>query len=145
MKINVEDEFEGAQAKVTNTTSQTLPSFLDTANLAKIKLRAMRAGVWFRMLPRIDRVLIDLTIKVASTIRSASLAKCVLSVTGKLQGLLQSRVVRSVREIGFPLACKLSLLAQKWGKADAVEWARDAEFARFLAVMKINGHLYASV
>jgi hypothetical protein len=130
---------------VTNTTSQTRFSFLDTASLAKIKLRAVRAGIWYRMLPRIDRVLIDLTIKVAATIRSASLAKCVLSVTGKLQGLLESRVVRSVREIGFPLACKLGLFAQKWGNVDAVEWARDAGFARFLAVMKINGHLYASV
>jgi hypothetical protein len=111
----------------------------------KIKLRAMRAGVWFRALPRIDRVLIDLTIKVADTIHSASLAKCVLSVTGKLEGLLESRLARSVKEIGFPLACKLSSFARKWGNLNAVVWAKDVGFARYLAVMQFNGCLCASV
>jgi hypothetical protein len=111
----------------------------------KVKLRAMRAGVWFTALPRIDRVLIDLTIKVADTIHSASLAKCVLSVTGKLEGLLESRLVRSVKEIGFPLACKLSLFARKWGNLNAVVWAKDVGFARYLAVMRFNGRSCASV
>jgi len=120
-------------------------SFLEKTQLVKIKLRAMRAGVWFRALPRIDRVLIDLTIKVADSIRSVSLAKCVLSVTRKLEGLLESKLARSVREIGFPLACKLSLFAQKWGNLDAVEWAKDAGFARYLAVMHFNGHSGAFV
>jgi hypothetical protein len=104
-----------------------------------MKLRAMRAGVWFSGLPRIDRALIDLTIKVADSVRSASLAKCVLSVTRKLEGLFESRLVRSIREFGIPLACKLSLFARKWGNLRAVEWAKDAGFARYLAVMHFNG------
>ena len=37
-------------------------NFLDRSQLVKLKLRAMRAGVWFRGLPRLDRVLVDLTI-----------------------------------------------------------------------------------
>jgi hypothetical protein len=120
-------------------------SFLDKAQLLKVKLRAMRAGVWFRALPRIDRVLIDLTIKVADTVHSASLAKCVLSVTRKLEDLLESRLARFVRETGVPLACRLSLFAQKWGNLKADEWAKDAGFARYLAVMRFNGHSVASV
>ena len=35
-------------------------SFIDKTQLIKLKLKAMRAGVWFRALPRIDRALIDL-------------------------------------------------------------------------------------
>jgi hypothetical protein len=120
-------------------------SFLDRTQLVKVKLRAMRAGVWFKALPRIDRVLIDLTIKVADTVRSASLAKCVLSVTRKLEGLLESRFARYVREIGFPLARKLSLFARRWSNLSAVEWAKDVGFARYLAVMQFNGHSVASV
>lgn len=120
-------------------------SFLEKTQLVKIKLRAMRAGVWFRALPRIDRVLVDLTIKVADSIRSASLARCIFSVTRKLEALLESRLARSIREFGFPLACKLSLFAQKWGYSRAVEWAKDAEFARYLAVMRFNGHSGACV
>ena len=115
-------------------------SFLDKTQLVKLRLKAMRAGVWFRTLPRIDRVLIDLSIKVASNVRSVILAKCILSITRKLEGLLESRFVRAVREIGFSLAYKLSLFAQKWGNKAAKEWANDFGFVRYLAVMKLNGH-----
>jgi hypothetical protein len=130
---------------VTKTADNARASFIDASQLAKFKSRAMRAGVWFKALPRIDRVLIDLTIKVADIVRSASLAKCVLSVTRKLEGLFESRLARSVREFGFALACKLSLFAQSWGSVVAAEWAGDAGFARFLEVMRFNGHSCATV
>lgn len=113
-------------------------SFLDKTQLVKLKLRAMRSGVWFRALPRIDRVLVDLTIKVVSNVRSVTLAKSILSITRKLEGLLESKFVRAIREIGFSLACKLSLFAQKWGNIVAKSWVSDVGFARFLAVMNLN-------
>ena len=99
----------------------------------------MRAGVWFKAMPRIDRVLFDLTIQVARySVRSASLVKSLLCVTRKLEALLESKFTRAIKEIGYSLACKLSLLAKKWGNRDSEEWARDTAFARYLAIMKIN-------
>ena len=113
-------------------------SFLDKATLMKLKLKAMRAGVWFRALPRIDRVLVDLTIKVADTIRSPHLARSILSIVGKLEILMESRLQRAVREIGLPLAQKLSQFAQKWGNKTAKAWETDEGFARYWAAMKLN-------
>jgi hypothetical protein len=107
--------------------------------LLKLKRKAVRAGVWFRALPRIDRVLVDLTIKVTQSIRSPLLASSVLSVARKLEGLLESRFARAVREIGFSLTCSLSLLAQNWGNKAASMWVGDEDFARYLTVMKLNG------
>jgi hypothetical protein len=124
---------------VFRSTSRGSFSFCDRARLVKIRLRAIRAGVWYRALPRIDRVLVDLTISVAKGVRSVSLASCVLSVTRKLEGLLESRVVRAVREVGFPLARKLSAVARGWGNVGAWAWASDGCFARYLAVMRLNG------
>jgi hypothetical protein len=115
-------------------------NFLDKATLVKLKLKAMRAGVWYRALPRIDRVLVDLTIKVAETIRSPHLARSILSVTGKLESLLESKLQRAVREIGLPIAHKLSLFAQKWGNKAAEKWASDDGFARYWATIKLNDH-----
>lgn len=88
----------------------------------------MRAGVWFKALPRIDRVLVDLTIKVAENIRSPHLAKSILTVVGKLEGFLESSVLKLMRSIGRSLAEKLSLIAQKWGNASAKSWATDSPF-----------------
>jgi hypothetical protein len=113
-------------------------SFLTKTHLIKLKLKAIRAGVWFRALPRIDRALVDLTIKVASNIRSVTLAKNLLAVTRKLEGLLESSLSQALREVGLPLAQKLSLVAQKWGNTSAKNWASDVSFTKFLAVMHIN-------
>jgi hypothetical protein len=112
--------------------------FLNKTQLIKLRLKAMRAGVWFRALPRIDRALVDLTIKVASNIRSFTLAKNLLAVIRKLEGSLESSFSRAFREVGLPLAQKLSLVAQKWGNTSAESWSSDVSFIKFLAVMHIN-------
>jgi hypothetical protein len=114
-------------------------NFLNRAQLSKLRLRAVRAGLWHRALSRIDRVLVDLSISVAQSIRSVSLAKSLLSVVRKLESALEGRVVRAVREMGVPLACKLSGFALSWGNRGARGWASDVGFARYLAVMGLNG------
>jgi hypothetical protein len=112
--------------------------FLEKAQLLKLKLKAMRAGVWFKALPRIDRVLVDLTIKVAGTVRSFTLAKNIFTVVRKLECLLENKLRRAVREMGLPIAQRLSLCAQKWGNAAAKDWASDGRFAKYWAAMSLN-------
>jgi hypothetical protein len=112
--------------------------FLEKAQLMKLKLKAMRAGVWFRALPRIDRVLVDLTIRVAGTVRSLTLAKNILTVVRKLECLLENKLLRAVRETGLPIARRLSLFAQKWGNAAAKDWLSDGGFARYWAAISLN-------
>jgi len=115
--------------------------FLSKAQLVRLRLRAVRAGVWFRALSRIDRVLVDLTIRVAGSVRSVTLARNLLAVVRKLEGLLVSKLERAITKIGFPMACKLGMLAQKWGNKCTKEWATDVNFARYLAVMNLNSKL----
>ena len=124
----------------TTTQQNTTFRFIEKKQLIKFKCKAIRAGVWFKALPRIDRALIDLAIKVTHSIRSPSLAKCIVSITRKLEGLLENRLERAMKEIGFPLARKLSLFAMKWGNSRAQEWTEDVGFVRYLAAMKLNEH-----
>jgi len=118
-------------------------SFLDKTQLVKMKLKAMRAGVWFRALPRIDRVLIDLTIRVTHSIRSTILAINIRMIIKKLEENLCGGLSRAMRNIGGFFARKLSFLAQLWGNTAAKKWASDLSFLRFLAVMHINDPPYA--
>ena len=94
--------------------------------------------MWFKALPRIDRALVDLTIKVARSIRSTTLAKNLLSITRKLEGILESSLLRVFRGAALKLAQKLSLIAQKWGNNSAKSWNSDTSFIKFLAIMHIN-------
>jgi hypothetical protein len=86
--------------------------FLGKTQLMKLRLKAIRTGVWFKVLPRIDRVLVDLTIKVASNICSFTLASNILSVIRKLENIMESKFLRTIREVGFPFAKKISLIAR---------------------------------
>ena len=121
-------------------TQEKVPSFLSKTPLMKLRLKAIRAGVWFRALPRIDRVLVDLTIMVTSTVHSVILAKSLLVICRKLDGLVAGRFSSFFREVGLRLAYKLSMLAQQWGNQSAKTWSSDPDFVRFLAMMHVNEH-----
>lgn len=113
--------------------------FIGRAQLVKLKAQALRRGVWFRALRRIDRVLLDLTIKVADVVRSSRLASSIAELVRRLEGAMESRVCRAVREVGFAVARNLSLVAVKLGYAAAKSWAFDRAFAVYWAVMHLNG------
>ncbi len=115
--------------------------FLSRTYLQKLRLKAKRNGIWYMALARIDRVLIDLTIKVTENIRSLSLAKSVLAIVHKLEGSQKSKIQQATDEIGLPIAQRLSQLAQQWGYKTANQWASDLHYARFLAILGINKHL----
>jgi len=112
---------------------------LRRANLLRLKSRALRCGVWFRVLSRIDRVLVDLTVNVVDGVHGFKLAKALWSVMKKLEDAFESRILHMTRTVGSPRARGLSLLAQKWGNRLAGKWVLDESFARFLAVMYVNG------
>jgi hypothetical protein len=112
---------------------------LGRRKLVELKLRAKRRGLWFRALSRVDRALVDLTIKVAVEVRSSRLAHALLSVMKKMEVAFEKGVSRDAPVIGFSLARKLSALAQKWGNRLAKSWASDVLFAKFLAIMHLNG------
>ncbi len=112
--------------------------FLDKKQLVNLKTKAMRSGAWFKALQRIDRVLFDLTIRVVDTVRSAKLAKSIAVLTRKLEDAIKSSFSSRLREIGLPLAQKISFTAQKLGNISAGGWVFDSSFAVFLAVMHIN-------
>jgi hypothetical protein len=131
-------KFEGHSDIMNSAVSQNGFFRLSKGDLIKLKLRALRSGAWFRALRRVERVLVDLTFRVVHRVRSRVLAKALLSIMKKLEDASENRVSRALREIGFPCARRLSLLAQKWGNRIAETWAFDFSFARFIAIMHIN-------
>lgn len=106
--------------------------------MLSLKLKAERYGIWFKFLSRLDRGLVDLTIRVADEVRSLRLAKALSVVVRKVEDALESEISQAVYKIGFPLARRLGLLAKKWGNPLAESWISSINFARFLAIMQLN-------
>jgi len=113
-------------------------AFLSRFELAKLRVKARRRGVWFKMLSRVERGLIDLTIKAVEKVRSFLLARSLISVVEKLLEAMESEVARLMRTVGRQLARKLSEIAQSWGNKSARLWATDFSFVQYLAVTQKN-------
>ncbi|TET20567.1 hypothetical protein E3J74_02385 [Candidatus Bathyarchaeota archaeon] len=107
-------------------------------SLAKIKAKAMRRGVWFKVLTRAERALMGLTMKIVKRIRSQLLARIVTSIVEKLLEAMASKVSRLMREVGQPLARNLSVAAQKWGNKSAKSWSQDSGFVQYLTIIHLN-------
>jgi hypothetical protein len=112
--------------------------------LAKVKLKALRYGVWFRKLSRDERTLMELVIRVTDKVRSFILARLLSQILNKLveaMGGVQAvigEVAHKMKTDGLRLAQRLSQIAQSWGNRSAATWPTDLGFVRYLAVMCIN-------
>ena len=118
-------------------------SRLASDKLTRIRMMAIRRGVWFKVLSRLERGLIDLSLKVTDEIRSKILARAICLIVKKLFEAFESKVRLLMRKIGVPLAEKISHIGQKWGNKTAHEWASNLGFIQYLTLMKVNAHLHS--
>ncbi|UCE16006.1 MAG: hypothetical protein JSV12_09200 [Candidatus Bathyarchaeota archaeon] len=106
--------------------------------LTKMRSKAIRRGIWFKVLSGAERAYMGLAIRVVERVRSLLLAKVLTSILKKLLSAMESRVARIMREIGHSLAQKLSRIAQKWGNKPAIQWTDNHGFIQYLTVNHIN-------
>jgi hypothetical protein len=106
--------------------------------LAKLRLKALRRGVWFRDLKHSERKLLSLTIRVVQRVHSFILAKLVSRIVGKLCEAMESRIFRLMRTEGRTLAEKISKIGQAWGNRAAKSWAKDSGFIQYLTINSLS-------
>jgi NAD-dependent DNA ligase len=115
-----------------------LQVFLSRIDIAKVKTRALRRGICYSALTRMERACIDLVIRLVDKVHSRLLAKVLFSVMEKLEEAMEGKVSRLMREVGSSLAKKLSEIASEWGNVSAVMWVEDSGFIRYLAITCMN-------
>jgi len=107
-------------------------------DLLQVKTRALRLNVWFKVLSRTERAIIDLTLKCVEKVRSRILEATISSIINKILKAVESRFLSNAEKVGLEIAEKLGGIAQKWGNKEASNWKRDKVFIRFLGVNVIN-------
>jgi hypothetical protein len=106
---------------------EILDSPLTSRKLAGLKIRALRKRVWFRVLDRVERGLLDLTIRWVDNVRSGRLTETLLRILVKLARAMEQGMAR-VLVVGRELALRASVLAVSWGNLAAYSWRLDREF-----------------
>lgn len=95
--------------------------------LVELKTRSLRNRTWFRVLDRIERGLVDLTIRWVDEVRNQTMTSVLVRILEKLSRAMQQGMAR-VLLVGRELALRASVLAVRWGSVDAYSWRFDREF-----------------
>jgi hypothetical protein len=108
------------------------------SDLVRIRSRALRSHLWFRALSKVERGIVDLTIRCVTTIRSQTLQNALVNIAYKITSALDDRFLPKAEKIGRKLAESLSNIGQRWGNKMASNWRTDKNFSRYLGVNHIN-------
>jgi len=106
--------------------------------LVSVRRLAMRRRVWFKVLSRMERAVVSLTIRCVEEVRSVKLAMIVKAIVDKLKLAVEGGVERLMDTVGRLLAQKLSGIAVGWGNESACRWVEDCGFIQFLTVNYMN-------
>lgn len=103
-----------------------------------IKSRALRTRVWFKILSKVERAIIDLTIKCTDKVRSNVLAETISTIISKILLPFEEGFMTKAERIGNKIAQQLCALGERWGNKSCHAWKHDKHFIKFLGITSIN-------
>jgi len=106
--------------------------------LVEVRRKALRRGVWFKALDRVERGILSLAARVVDRVESAVLGVELVKILRKLRDALKSGFVRRMEEYGLGRARMVARQAVEWGYAAARGWASDLGFVRYLTIIDVN-------
>jgi len=101
--------------------------------LIGIKTRGLRRRVWYRALDRMERGLVDLTIRWVDKVRSGRMTETLMRILAKLAQALETGMGKVLGK-GRILAARASELAVKWGNVSAYSWRYEQGFCRAIGL-----------
>src|SRR2546425_11466117 len=99
--------------------------------LIGLKTRGLRRRLWYTTLDRMERGLVDLTIRWVDKVRSGRMTETLMRILEKLAQALQTGMGRILGR-GRILATRASSLAVGWGNGSAFYWRFEQAFCNAL-------------
>ena len=106
--------------------------------LTSVKRKALRKGVWYSSLDRVERGIINLTAHIVDRVDSEILGVEIVKILVKLVKAMKSGFVRHMEMFGLGRVFELSRLAVEWGNSVAKGWAYDTGFVGYVSMMDLN-------
>lgn len=106
--------------------------------LSGIRRKALRRGIWYSALDRVERGILVLTSRVVEAVRSVTLCVEIVKILAKLRNALKSRFAIHMESYGLEKARKIAAHAVAFGDELARTWAHDFVFVRYLTFMDLN-------
>src|SRR5260370_21828788 len=119
----------GSPAKrgISGCFSERLKAPITREVLVGLKTRGLRRRVWYWALDRMERGLVDLTIRWVDKVRSGRMTETLMRILAKLAQALETGVGKVLAR-GRVLAVRASELAVGWGNRSAFSWRFEQAF-----------------
>ena len=124
-----------------SSKKSTTPHLMTRAWLISLRRRALRRNVWFSTLSRLERGIMELTIRCVDQVKSVNLALDIGRIACRISKVCKSIFLKKVEKVGTGLAEKLVKIAVGWGYLDASNWRRDSAFIRYLGINALNNNV----
>ncbi|TLY06250.1 MAG: hypothetical protein E6K88_08640 [Thaumarchaeota archaeon] len=106
-----------------------------------MRTKALRTGVWFASLSHEDRVLASLINRHIKIVKNTTLAVVIARIMGKLfYAMKHTSFLSKIAGIGRPIAQMYSEKAYSMGNMDALKWANDPNYIRYLGLMEYHSN-----
>lgn len=105
--------------------------------LAKLRRKSVRIGAWFQGLTRIERGIIDLTLRCVASVRSELLKRMLEQITSKLRFIVDHFYTWRLEAIGRPIAERMCAAAASIGVRCAEKWKDDHSYIQLLGLNRI--------
>jgi len=128
----------GSLSEDAKDASVRVGSALTREALARARRKALRQRCWYRALNKLERTIVDLTIRCVEQVKSTGLRTALKRILAKLVQALRASYLDIIERIGRPLAARASRLAKSWGNMRAAQWKNDSAFTRYLGVNALN-------
>ena len=102
--------------------------------LRTVRLAALRKRVWYRVLDRVERGIVNLTIDVVMKVQSSVLAGELVKILAKLRDASKSAFTRHVESYGYLKLREIVRQADALGCEGACGWLMDLGFAEWFAL-----------
>src|SRR5712691_10054810 len=122
-----------AKRDISGCFSERLKEPITREVLVGMKTRGLRRRVWYRALDRMERGLVDLTIRWVDKVRSGRMTETLMRILAKLAQALETGMGRVLGR-GRVLAARASELAVGWGNGSAFAWRYDGSYALALGL-----------
>ena len=113
-------------------------SLLTRQGLINARTRAVRQRIWFNALSKVERGIMDLTIRCVERVRSRILNRMISKIVAKILKHLKPCFLETATKVGREIARELCEIALNWGNMNALRWKHDLEFIRFLGIRSVN-------
>jgi len=106
--------------------------------LVEMRRKAIRRGVWFRALDRLERGIMSLVAQLIDRVESEVLGVELVKILSKLNEAMRSGFVRHMRSFGVRRAREIRDQAVGFGYSGARGWLWDQGFVRYLTFVEVN-------